>query len=260
MNKAAWEEAFDRRQPGYGETVAARLRGESWPFLHGPVVDALAEINLRGGSVAQFCCNNGRELMSAVLGTGAAEGVGFDIAGNIVAQARGIAAEAGIPCTFVEGDVCEASAAYENRFDLVLVTVGALCWMEKLEVFFASAAGCLKPGGRLMVHESHPVASMFAVPQEDAFDPADPARLCYSYFRREPFVDTYGMVYISGEPYASKPFTSFAHTMGETVTAAALCGLRVLRLSEYNTDLGGDTEALAGKGIPLSFLLLAEKT
>ena len=126
-NKAAWEEAFDKRSPDFGLTHAKRLQTESWPFVDKPMADAVRAMALRGCSVAQFCCNNGRELMSVVKNTGAREGVGFDIAGNILAQARAIATEAGIPCTFVEGDVCEAPAAYENRFDLLLVTVGALC-------------------------------------------------------------------------------------------------------------------------------------
>ena len=259
MNKAAWEEAFDRRSAGFGENHAQRLQHEPWAFLEPPVVEALKQMGLSGGSVAQFCCNNGRELMSVVKNTGAREGVGFDIAGNILAQARQIAAEAGVPCTFVEGDVCEAPAAYDGRFDLILVTVGALCWMERLQPFFDRVATCLKAGGRLLIHESHPVTGMFAVPQEEAFDPAEPARICYSYFKAEPFVDTYGMVYLTGEAYESKPFTSFVHTLGGIVTAAAESGLRITRLREYDTDLSGDTEALSQKGVPLSYLLLAEK-
>ena len=258
-NKAAWEEAFDKRSPDFGLTHAKQLQTERWPIVDKPMADAVHDMALRGGSVAHFCCNNGRELMSVVKNTGAREGVGFDIAGNILEQARAIAAETDIPCTFVKGDVCEAPATYENRFDLLLVTVGALCWMESLAPFFARVAACLKPGGQLLVHESHPVASMFAVPQEDAFDPADPAHIHYSYFRKEPFVDCYGMVYLTGGTYNSKPFTSFTHTLGEVVTAAAGSGLRIQRLTEYDTDLSGDAEPLDGKGIPLSYLLLAQK-
>lgn len=259
MNKAAWEEAFDRRTTGFGDNHAQRLLREPWAFLEPPVVEALKQMELSGGSIAQFCCNNGRELMSVVKNTGAREGVGFDIAANILAQARQIAAEAGVPCTFVDGDVCEAPAEYDGRFDLILVTVGALCWMERLQPFFERVAACLKPGGRLLIHEAHPVTGMFAVQQEAAFDPAEPARLCYSYFKTEPFVDTYGMVYLAGTTYDSKPFTCFVHTLGAIVTAAAESGLRITRLREYDTDLSGDTEEMSGKGLPLSYLLLAEK-
>ena len=148
---------------------------------------------------------------------------------------------------------------YANQFDLVLVTIGALCWMEQLQPFFAKAAQCLKPGGTLLVYEIHPVADMFAVPDEAAYDPQDPAKILYSYFRQEPFVDNFGMGYLAGKAYESKPFVSFSHTLGELLTAIAQNGLRLTRLTEFDHDVSGNTQALTGKGIPLSYLLLARK-
>ena len=258
-NKAAWEEAFDRRSGGFGDDHAARQTAEVKPFLHPAVWEALDALPLKGGCIGQFCCNNGRELMSAVRHTSAQSGVGFDIAANILAQARAIAAETHTACTFVECDVCEAPAAYESRFDALLVTIGALCWMDDVGVFFAKAAAFLKSGGTLIVHDSHPVAAMFAVPQVDCYDAQNPAKLCYRYFRDEPFEDHYGMPYLAGHTYDSKTFTSYSHTLGGIVTAVAESGLRLTRLDEYDQDISDDTAALEGQGYPLSYRLVAVK-
>ncbi len=258
-NKAAWEEAFDRRVNAFGEDHAARLLTEDRAFLHPVVWDALEGMKLQGESIGQFCCNNGRELMSVVKHASAREGIGFDLAGNILAQARGIAAAAALPCSFIEGDACQAPEIYHDRFALVLITIGALCWMKELPPFFDKVAACLQSGGHLLIHEAHPITNTFAVPQEEEYDAAEPARMVHSYFRRDPFVDSYGMGYLAGETYESKPFISFSHTLGSIVTAVARSGLRIERLQEYNEDISGETQPLDGKGVPLSYLLLARK-
>ena len=258
-NKAAWEEAFDMRARGFGENHALMLLSEPFAFLNPSVVEALKQLPLKGGCIGQFCCNNGRELMSVVRNFQAREGVGFDIAGNILVQARQIAKDASVPCTFVQGDVCDVPEMFQSRFDLLLVTVGSLCWMDRLDAFFGRVTACLKPGGRMLIHEGHPFTGMLAVPQETVYDPAEPAKLCYSYFRQEPFVDCYGMTYLTGKPYSSKPFISYSHTMGDIITAIAQSGLRIERMTEFAQDISDDTVALEDKGIPLSYLLLAQK-
>ena len=49
-NKAAWEQAFDRRTEGYGEDVAQRLRhGARYGFLPPEVREYLKKKDLRGG-------------------------------------------------------------------------------------------------------------------------------------------------------------------------------------------------------------------
>lgn len=258
-NKAAWEEAFSLRVNGFGDNHAQRLQTEPFPFLQPVFIHAVRSMRLEGASIGHFCCNNGRELMSLVKNTHAAEGVGFDIAANILAQARGIAAQTGIPCTFVEGDVCETAIGYPARFDLLLVTIGALCWMEHVDVFFQRTAECLKPGGRLLVYEIHPVSDMFALPEESSFDSQNPTKIVNSYFRKEPFEDCLGMGYLAGKTYESKPFISFNHTLGEIVTGIAQNGLVIEKLTEFDHDIGGNTEALEGMGVPLSYLLIARK-
>jgi hypothetical protein len=78
VNKAAWEEAFDHKKPGWGDNNWQRLRDDPNSFFDSVVVRELDKIDFTGKTVAQFCCNNGRELLS-LMTRGAARGVGFDI-------------------------------------------------------------------------------------------------------------------------------------------------------------------------------------
>jgi len=63
-NKEAWEEAFDNRYPNWGENNYKRLMNEELPFFNTDVIRELKNIDFNGKTIAHFCCNNGRELLS----------------------------------------------------------------------------------------------------------------------------------------------------------------------------------------------------
>ena len=256
-NKAAWEEAFEHRKPGWGENNHERLLGEHLPFFCADVARELEAVDWSSRAVAQFCCNNGRELLS-LLRLGAASGTGFDIAENILAQAAETAKKAGVGnCRFVACNILDIPETFHSSFDFVFFTIGAITWFRDLGPLFHTAADCLKPGGRFLLHDFHPFMNMLPMPGEPAFDPERPDRVAYSYFRREPWLENEGMGYLS-ERYASKTFTSFSHTMADIVGAVSAAGMRVEKLREFDYDVGL-TDAYDGRGLPLSFLLTAEK-
>lgn len=256
-NKEAWEEAFDHRYLGWGEANHERLRNEPLPFFCPDVERELRSIDFEGKTVAQFCCNNGRELLS-LMRLGASCGVGFDIAENIIRQAADTAEKAGIGnCRFVACNILDIPEAYRGSFDFILFTIGAITWFEDLEPLFQKASDCLKPGGTLLIHDFHPVMNMLPMPGEPGFDAEHLDRIAYSYFRTEPWIENEGMGYMS-EQYASKTFTSFSHTMSSIVNALSRARLRIVKLNEYDYDVGL-SDAYDKRGIPLSYLLSAEK-
>jgi len=255
-NKAAWEEAFDNRHANWGEDNYKRLLNERLPFWGSDVIAKLNKINFNGKNVAQFCCNNGRELLS-LMQLGAKKGIGFDIAENIIGQATETAQKAGIDnCEFVCCNILEIDEKYENYFDFICFTIGAMTWFEDLELLFRKAAYCLKAGGILLIHDVHPVFNMLPLPEENGFDENHLNRLTRSYFNREAWLENEGMGYMSVR-YASKTFTSFSHTMSSIINSISKAQMRTVNLYEYDYDVG--LSKVYNKGIPLSFILIAEK-
>ncbi len=256
-NKAAWEEAFDHRHPGWGERNHERLLAEYLPFFNEDMSGALQGIDFKGKAVAQFCCNNGRELLS-LMRLGAARGVGFDIAENIIAQARDTAAKAGITnCVFEGCDILSMPGGYGDSFDFAFFTIGAIAWFKELTPLFAKVSQCLKPGGVLMINDFHPFMGMLAMPGEPGFDPEKPTKITYSYYKKEPWIENNGMGYMSVE-YDSKVFTSFSHTMSDIINALSANGIKTVKLNEYDYDIGL-SNVYDGRGLPLSYILIAEK-
>ncbi len=253
-NKEAWEEAFENRSPGWGEDVVQRLATEEHPFLRAEVVTELQYIDLAGKTVGQFCCNNGRELLS-VMKQGASEGIGFDLAENQVGFANRTAAALHTNCRFVATDILEIDPSYDDKFDLLLITIGALCWFQDLSPFFGKVARCVKRGGIVLINEQHPVTNMLALPGEANYDENRPGNIVSSYFQNT-WTENDGMFYMTQKNYPSKTFTSYTHSLSAIFTAAIESGLRILKFQEFEHDLsGGEFAAVEHIGIPLSYIL-----
>jgi SAM-dependent methyltransferase len=263
-NKAAWEEAFDRRMPNWGDNDYLDIKSEKYSMFyyekHDDLKKEIEGMDLRGKTVAQFCCNNGRELLSLIHDSGAEYGVGFDIAENILAQANQTAGKVGITnCEFVNCNILEIPESYYNRYDFIFFTIGALCWLKDLNLLFEKVGKCLKSGGTLLINDGHPVANMLPLPDEDSFDADNPNRFTESYFRKEPWIGNSGMYYISGE-YESKTFTDFQHNLSEIINALSANGMKTVKFNEYDYEVGSmGSDIYDGKGIPMSYILIAEK-
>jgi len=260
-NKTAWEEAFDNRKPNWGDENHLRLKKGNFEFFDSDMKIELLNIDFRGKSVAQFCCNNGRELLSLVFDGGADYGIGFDIAENIIGQAKQTAEKAGIKnCEFVNCNILEIPENYYGKFDFIFFTIGAICWFKDLTVLFEKAGKCLKDSGIVLINDGHPLANMLAYPWENEFDPDNDKRLIHSYFRKEPWIGNDGMSYMSID-YESKTFTDFSYTMSDIINALSVNGMKTVKLNEYDYEIGNvGSDIFDGKGIPLSYILIAEKS
>ncbi len=256
MNKEAWEEAFENRKENWGEDNYAKLKEECLPFLHPDIVKEVENIDFTGKSVAQFCCNNGRELLS-LMQLGPASGTGFDFAKNIIQQARDTANKAGIACDFVACDILEMDQKYYNQFDFIFFTIGAITWFRDLNELFDITIKCLKPSGLLLIHDFHPFMNMLPLPSDDEFDSNNLNKITFKYMRDQPWIDNCGMNYMTPE-YESKTFTSYAHTTSQIINVLIQSGLVLQKFDEFDYDVGV-SEVYDGLGYPLSFVLLAQK-
>lgn len=254
-NRQAWNEAAAVHARSQWEALERRFREPGYSCLDAVATSALRTIGIEGKAVAQLCCNNGRELLS-IRNLGAGCCVGFDISDEFIVQARRLAAIAGLDCSFVVANAYDIPAAYDDRFDLVMVTIGALGWMPDLPAFLAVAARLLRPGGTLFVYEQHPIMDMF-----EPWDTADPLRLRYSYFRKEPWRDEDGLDYWTGARYASRPMYWFHHKLSDIIGACLANGLAIAAFEEHGHAMHDGHAAIERQTIrpPLGYTLAARR-
>ena len=231
-NREAWDEVA----PVHAKANQARLlEGFSKPGFNTLADHCLArlkEIGVQGKSIAQLCCNNGRELLS-LKNLGAGSCVGFDASAAFIEQARELAAAAGhADVEFVTTDVYEIPPEKSGPYDIVMTTIGVFGWMPDLRGFFHVLERLTRAGGHLFIEETHPVLMMYEEGKGGA-----PSYTKYSYFKKEPWEETSGLDYYERSRYQSKPNYSFQHTLADIMMAAIEAGFMLRHFSELDFNI-----------------------
>ena len=170
--------------------------------------------------------------------------VGADLSPASLAKARALAERCGVAVDFVEADAQALPAALHGRFDVVYSTIGVLCWIGDIDAWMRSAHAALRPGGRLVLVELHPVFDMFSGTDPPALD------FPYAYDGPRRF-DEPGSYADPDAVVAATEQIVYAHSLGEIVTAAIRVGLRIDALHEHMDtarDPRGDVLAREGDG------------
>ena len=256
-NRAAWNEVMPLHKKHRRLDLDTAFAGAGFSVLDEFIGARLELVGVAGRDVAQLSCNNGQELLS-LLNMGARYGLGIDISDAAIEEACRLRDIAGSNADFVRADVYDVGVEYDGRFDLLLVTVGALAWLPDLAAYFALAARMLKPGGRLLVYEMHPILN--ALPQKDDPEFAHPLQFGLPYFSREPFAYNDGIDYIGGTSYAARTSYNFNHGLGDIVNSIVRAGFEIEALDEFPHDISNlFAETAAAALIPMCFILQARK-
>jgi len=231
-NAAEWAEA-NRRVWDERTAVHASSRFydvEGWlrvrPGPRSRELDLLGDV--RGLDLVHLQCHFGLDTL-AWADAGAVV-TGLDFSSESVRTAEELARRAGVAdrARFVCADVLEATEALAHAtFDIVYVSLGALCWLPSVERWADQAASLVRPGGRLFLHDIHPLAW--------ALDDDSPM-VAHGYFETpEPFVSDSDRTYTdSDRPLVHTRSYEWNHGLGEVVTALVRRGLRLDILEEHD--------------------------
>ncbi len=88
-NREAWNEAASVHRKNRKVDYTVLFKNKKYSMLDTTLSSLLGKISLSGGTVAQLCCNDGRELLS-IVNTTAVSGVGFDISDEFITEASAI--------------------------------------------------------------------------------------------------------------------------------------------------------------------------
>lgn len=275
-NRFSWNAATVAHNSHKGDQAAFFRKGGS--TLRPEERELLGKVE--GLSIVHLQCNSGQDTLSlARLG---AVMTGVDISDTAIAFACQLSQETGIPATFSRMDVydwLEETTQSEQRFDIVFCSYGAICWLSDLEVWARGISAILKPGGRFVTVEFHPVMGIFNEKVERAYD----------YFvDGQPFTWEEG---VSDYVANSREGLALEHTlegikdfrnphrvheffwgMGQIVTALLDAGLQLTALKEYPYSNGfkpfEQMQALPNRrwsipegqpNLPLMYALTAQK-
>ncbi len=224
------------------------MRHQKWPdaqffaaggsLLEDAVLAAAGDVH--GLTLLHLQCATGEDTLSwAVAG---ARATGVDISDAQIALAQRKAA-----------DVYALPADLQSAtFDMVCTGGGALVWLPDIERWASVVAAALRPGGRLILYEEHPLASCLWIEDGKLVLESD-------YFGRSAAFYNTGWRHFAGGEAAQETKAEFQWPLGDVVTALARAGLRIERLEEFPAKHGWrfGEHADQVRQLPGSFLLVA---
>lgn len=252
LAKTAWNEVAPIHWKT-SHTLPGELTDPNRLFLTELHQKELRRIGVEGADVAQFNCNNGRELVS-IARMGAERTIGFDISEEFIRQAKIFAEAADVSSEFVVSDIYEIPYNYNGVFDIVVVTAGALCFMPDLKQYFDVAKRLLKTGGYLNIYESHPATEMFL---KDRNRGDQPLKIVRSYFDDKPLRHTTGLDYVGGTTYDAEEIYYFHYKLDDVIMSALRLGFKLENFQETQEDISQAFRSLERSELapPLSYML-----
>jgi SAM-dependent methyltransferase len=223
-NRAHWDELAPLHVVSPFYRTDAFRRGDN--ILDPIVRERIGEV--AGKRLLHLQCHFGLDTLS--LARMGADVTGLDFSPNAIAAARDLARETGVRATFVEADVLNPPPALAD-FDIVFSSWGAIGWIGDLQRWMRTAARSLRPNGRLLVVEGHPVMNIF----DDRPTADGPFVARYPYESSEPVVeDIQGSYAVPGATLRSPQTVYFTHTVSRILNAAIDAGFGIERLEELD--------------------------
>jgi len=251
-NRTMWNETAAVHQTTYVDDLLKRIKAPDYCMFDEVERRLFEQIELSGKAVVQPSCNNARELI-AVKKAGAGRCLGLDISDAFITQGKQLAQAAEVEIELVRANLYDIRHEYDNQFDLVYVTVGALGWLPDLPSCMALLSRMLKPGGQLFIYEMHPAMFMF--------EKETGSTLVADYFNRSACLHEYENDYMNPDAKIESPSYWFQHTLGDLLGQCITHGLNISHFEEYRHDISnvGSFLAKSEHCPPLCFSLIAQK-
>lgn len=189
--------------------------------LKAPELELLGDV--KGLHILHLQCHFGQDTLS--LARMGAKVTGLDLSDEAIAQARKMAAELELDATFVCANVYEIPTELHGQFDLVFTSYGTIVWLPDMNRWANSIAQCLKPGGRFVFTDTHPVAMTY----DDNFK-----GMLYSYFNRGHIDEVEQGTYADRSADIELPSVTWNHSMAEVLQALISAGLSLSQIKEYD--------------------------
>lgn len=179
--------------------------------------------DVAGREILEIGCGSGKGCVA--LTRHGAQVTGVDVSDAQLALARQRAEEAGVAVRLLQGDGAALPPLPAAHFDAIIANF-SLLYIEDIAVCLDGCARLLRPGGRLIFAQDHPIRACFwdAEMEEESVLPAR------SYFDDTPLEWTYTGTDV--------PMRSFHRTLAWWINSLHEAGLQVTALRELPQPAG----------------------
>lgn len=256
INRASWNNRTDAHLKSTFYDMPGFLQGNS--SLKDIELGLFSDVN--GKSILHLQCHFGQDSIS--LSRLGAEVTGVDLSDKAIESAKEIAEQTNSSAKFICSDVYELPAHLDEQFDFVFASYGTIGWLPDLDRWAKIVSRYLKPDGKFVFVEFHPVVWMF----DDDFK-----TVFYNYFNSDAIIAHENGTYADKEAAINQDYVMWNHSLGEVLGSLLANGLQIDHFEEYDYspyDCFSDTEEFEpgkfrikhfGSKIPMLYSLLAVK-
>jgi SAM-dependent methyltransferase len=219
MNKDSWNKRVPVHVQSEFYFVEEFLNGKS--SLNEIELNLLGDI--RGKSILHLQCHFGQDSLS--LARMGAEVTGVDLSDAAIEQAKVLNEKLQLNAEFICCDVYDLKNHLDKKFDIVFTSYGTIGWLPDLDRWAEIVSHFLRPGGKFIFAEFHPVMWMF----DNEFQTVG-----YNYFNSGPDIETSTGTYADPTSDIEITCAYWNHSTSEVLTSLLAQGPQLTQFQEFN--------------------------
>lgn len=184
-------------------------------------LELLGDVN--GKRILHLQCHFGQDTLS--LSRMGAKVTGVDFSNKAIDKARELNDLLHLDATFICCDVLNLPHHLEEKYDIVFTSYGVIGWLPDLDKWGTIISHYLKPKGKFVFVEFHPVVWMF----DNAF-----SHIQYSYFKEKPILEKEEGTYADKKANIETEYVSWNHSLEEVLSSLLQHDIQIKQFREYN--------------------------
>lgn len=219
INKQSWNKLTDEHFTSNFYDVKGFLAGNT--SLNSIELELLGD--LKGKSILHLQCHFGQDTIS--LQRLGAQSTGVDFSDKAIEYANELAAKANQSPTFICCNIYDLPKHLNKQFDIVFSSYGTIGWLPDLDGWAKIVSQYLKPNGKFVFVEFHPVVWMFD---------NDFKFVGYNYFNTGAIIETENGTYANRDAALKQDYVGWNHSLSEVINNLIKNGLEIISLDEYD--------------------------
>ncbi len=219
INRQSWNNRTDIHVKSEFYDLDGFAKGKT--SLNSIELDLLGDI--KGKTVLHLQCHFGQD--SIALNRLGAEVTGVDLSDRAIDMATQLAKELQSTANFICCDIYDLPNHLEKQFDIVFTSYGTIGWLPDLDKWAKVVSQYLKPNGKFVFVEFHPVVWMF----DNIFENIE-----YPYFNTGAIVESENGTYADKTANITQEYVMWNHGFGEVVNSLISNKLEIDSLNEYD--------------------------
>jgi 2-polyprenyl-3-methyl-5-hydroxy-6-metoxy-1,4-benzoquinol methylase len=219
INKESWNKRVEPHLKSDFYDMENFVKGKN--SLNSFELNLLGDVS--GKSILHLQCHFGQDSIS--LSRMGAQVTGIDLSDKAIEVAQNLVQQLGTDTKFVCSDVYDLPNVLEGKFDIVFTSYGTIGWLPDLDKWAGVISHFLKPEGRFIFAEFHPVVWMYD---------NDFTRVAYSYFNDGTIEETQEGTYADKSAPIFIEYISWNHSLSEVFTALLGKGLQIKTFQEFD--------------------------